>query len=146
MIARLIGIGAAVLGALVGIAPFLDWYLADLPERRIAFAGIDVAGELWTLPVLSIPIVGLGVAIAVARPDPRATLARWAGGALTLLGAFALAWALKSALDVGAVALPAGVPDGPGAPLRAQPVAFICAAAAAAVACAGLAWLREGSA
>ena len=145
MTARLLGACAAALGLVVGIAPFLDWYRADLAGRQVVVAGVDVAGELWTLPALAVTIMGIGVALAAVRPHPRATAARWAGAALVLLGVFALAWTLKSVFDVPTVAQPVDLPDGPRAPLEAQPVAFICAAAAAGVACTGFAWLRAGS-
>ena len=145
MTARAVGWGAAALGVLLGVAPFLDWYRAALPERSVTYSGVEVAGELWTLPALALVTVGLGVALAVLRPDPRWTPARWIGGALATAGIFALVWTLRAVLDIQAEAIPVDVVAPPRAPLTAQPFSFLAAAVGAAIASAGFAWLRDGA-
>lgn len=139
------GIALTALGAFIGLAPFLHWYRIDVPGRDLPVSGVDAAGELWTLPLLGVVLVAVGLAIAVAVPDPPLRGARWLGGIAAAAAAFATAWALKSAVDVPAVGVPVGVANGPAAPLAAQPLAFVTAGAAACAVCVALAWLRSGS-
>ena len=84
---RWYGIGVAILGAIVGMLPFARWYRADLPGRTIVRSGVEVSGALWSLPLLALVIVAIGVAIAVSRPDPVTTVARWLGGICAVAGA-----------------------------------------------------------
>ena len=142
---RGIGIALGMLGALIGVAPFLHWYRIDVAGRDLPVSGIDATGELWSLPLLGAVLVGVGLAIAVAVPDPSYRAGRWLAAVGAVSGAFATAWALKSALTVQAVAVPVGVADGPAAPLAAQPLAFVTAGAAACAVCVALAWVRSGS-
>ncbi len=142
---RWCGISLAVLGAIVGLLPFARWYRADLPGRNVVVSGVEVSGELWSLPLLAGVIIAIGVAIAAGRPDPMTVAARWLGGICAVAGAVCVAWALLSAFRITSVAMPVGVADGPPAPLRVQPVAFIAAAAGAAVSAVSLWWLRIGS-
>lgn len=142
---RWYGIGVAVLGAIIGTLPFARWYRADLPGRSVVRSGVDVSGELWSLPLLASVIVAIGLVIAVRRPDPMTVVARWLGGICTVAGAICLGWALFSVFRITSVAVPVGVADGPPAPLRAQPAAFIAAAAGAVVSAVSLVWVRVGS-
>ena len=142
---RAVGIALCTLGALIGVAPFLHWYRVDIPGRDLPISGIDAAGELWSLPLVGAVLVGVGLAIATAVPDPSYRAGRWLAAVGAVAGVFATAWALKGALTVRAVAVPTGVTDGPVAPLAAQPLAFLTAAAAACVVCVALAWVRSGS-
>lgn len=142
---RTVGIALCTLGALIGVAPFLHWYRVDIPGRDLPISGIDAAGELWSLPILGAVLIGVGLAIAAAVPDPSYRAGRWLAAAAAASGVFATAWALKGALTVRAVAVPVGVADGPVAPLAAQPLAFLTAALAACVVCVALAWVRSGS-
>jgi hypothetical protein len=144
-VTRSYGIGVAVLGAIIGTMPFARWYRADLPGRNVLRSGVEVSGELWSLPLLACAIVTIGVAIAVRRPDPMTVAARWLGGICAVAGAMCVGWALFSVFRSTGVAVPLGVADGPPAPLRAQPAAFIAAAAGAAVSAVSLAWVRTGS-
>lgn len=145
MMTRAIGIVLTALGALIGVAPFLHWYRIDVPGRDLPVSGVDAAGELWSLLPLGAVLVAVGLAIAVAVPDPSRRPARWLGATAAIAGAFATAWALRSTLDVQAVAVPLGVATAPLAPLAPQPLAFITAGAAACVVCVSLAWVRSGS-
>ena len=142
---RWYGIGLALLGAIVGTLPFARWYRADLPGRNVVLSGVDVSGELWSLPLLACVIVAIGVGIAAGTPDPMTVVARWLGGICAVAGAMCVAWALLSAFRITGVAVPVGVADGPPARLRVQPTAFIAAAAGAAVAAVSLWWVRLGS-
>jgi hypothetical protein len=142
---RIVGIAIAALGAFIGAAPFLHWYRIDVPGRDLPVSGIDAAGELWSLVPLGIVIVGAGLALALLVPEPSARQARWLAGIAAVAGAFATIWALKCAIDIPAVGVPAGVENGPDAPLAAKPLAFIAAGAGACVASVSLAWLRSGS-
>jgi hypothetical protein len=144
-VTRSYGIGVAVLGAVIGTMPFAGWYRADLPGRTVVRSGVEVSGELWTLPLFACVIVGIGVAIAVGRPNPVTLVARWLGGICAVAGAMCVGWALFSVFRITGVAVPVGVADGPPAPLRAQPAAFIAAAAGAAVTAVSLVWVRIGS-
>ena len=143
---RWYGIGVAILGAIVGTLPFARWYRADLPGRTVTRSGVEVSGELWSLPLLACVIAAIGVAIAVGRPDPVTVVARWLGGICVVAGAMCVGWALFSVFRITGVAVPVGVGDGPPAPLRAQPAAFIAAGAGAVVSAVSLVWVRIGSA
>jgi len=144
-VTRSYGIGVAVLGAIIGTMPFARWYRADLPGRTLVRSGVEVSGALWSLPLLACVIVAIGVAIAAGRPDPMTVVARWLGGICAVAGAMCVGWALFSVFRITGVAVPVGVADGPPAPLRAQPAAFIAAAAGAAVSAASLVWVHLGS-
>ena len=145
MTPRSFGLAVALLGVLVGTLPFVRWYRADLPARDVVWSGIDVSGELWSLPILACVIVAIGVAAAAGLPDPMTVTARWLGGICAIAGTLCMAWALLSAFRITSIAVPVGVADGPPAPLRVQPTAFIAAAAGAAVAAVSLLWVRTGS-
>lgn len=142
---RWYGIGLAVLGAIAGTLPFVQWYRADLPGRNVVLSGVDVSGALWSLPILASVIVAVEVAITVGTPDPMTAVARWLGGICTVAGAMCVAWALLSAFRITSVAVPVGVAGGPSAPLRVQPTAFVAAAVGATVAALSLWWVRSGS-
>ena len=85
----LLGIVLAASGVGLAIGVLLPWFSAELPERSITAAGIEVSGELWLLPLLGAAVLCAGIAIvAGARPAAR----EWAG--LTAVGAGLLAAAL----------------------------------------------------
>lgn len=142
---RRVGIALAALGAFVATSPFLAWYRIDVPGRDLPVSGVDAAGELWTLVPLGVVIAAAGLALALLVPEPSGRQARWLAGIAAVAGAFATIWALKCAIDIQAVGVPAGVQDAPDAPLAAKPLAFIVAGAGACVASVSLAWLRSGS-
>ncbi len=145
MTTRGCGICVAVLGAAAGALPFMPWYRADLPGREVVVSGIDVKGELWSLPALACVVVAIGVFVAARVPDPATAVARRLAGVCVVAGALCLVWALWGTFRVTSVALPVDVSDGPPAPLRVQPMAFLAAAAGAAIAAVSLGWVRSGS-
>lgn len=144
MTTRWYGIALAALGGALGVLPFTQWYRADLPGREVTARGVAVSGELWTLPALAAVIACVGVVIAVRRPAADSLGARWLGGVGAVCGALGCAWALWSVFRITGVATPVRVSDGPEAPLRAQPAAWIAAAAGATVAAVSLWWVRTG--
>lgn len=145
MTARVVGVGVAVLGALVGILPFLQWYRVDLPGRDISVRGVDVRGELWSLPILACLVVAIGLYVAARSSGPGTLAVRRLGGICAVAGVMCLAWALWSVVRIPSVAVPLDVGDGPTAPLQAHPVALLTAAAGAAVAAISLWWMRSNS-
>lgn len=145
MTARVFGLGVAVLGACAGILPFLGWYRVDLPGRVVVVRGVDVRGELWSLPVLAGIVVAIGVYVAASDSDPREQSSRWLAGICAVAGALCLAWALWSAWRISSVAVPLDLGDGPQTPLRAQPVALLAAAAASGIVAMSLKWVRGTS-
>lgn len=144
MTTRWCGIALIALGVALGLLPFMRWYRADLPGRHVTARGVEVSGELWSVPVLAAVICGIGIALVVGRRQPGTLGARWLGGIATVCGALACAWALWSVFRITGVAIPVGVSDGPVAPLRVQPTAWIAAAAGAAAAAVSLWWVRTG--
>ena len=143
MTSRVFGLGVTVLGTCAGILPFMQWYRVDLPGRDVVFRGVDVRGELWSLPVLACIVVAIGVYVAASVPDPRRSSSRWLGGICAVVGALYLAWALWSTWRISSVAVPLDLGDGPAAPLRAQPLALLAAAAGSGVAAMSLWWVRS---
>jgi hypothetical protein len=142
---RAYGVAFAVLGAIVGVVPFLDWYRLDLPGRDLRVSGVQVAGELWVLPLLGAVAIAIGTAILALGPDPARRVSRWLGGATAITGAFAVLWAAKAVWWHRTTAYPVGVPDAPAVPLSTQPLGYLAVAAAAALAAVALLWLRAGT-
>ena len=145
MTARVVGVGVAALGGVVGVLPFLRWYRVDVTGRDISVRGVDVRGELWSLPILACLVVAIGLYVAVRVPGPGTLAVRRFGGVCAVAGAMCLAWALWSVVRIPSVAVPLDVGDGPTAPLQAHPVALLAAAAGAAVAAISLWWVRDSS-
>lgn len=144
MTVRVYGAGFAALGVLLAVLPFLDWYRLNLPERDLRLSGVEVAGELWVVPLIGAVALATGAAILVAAPASRRRVSRWLG-AVTAIGAtFAALWAAKAAWFHQATAFPVGVPDGPSVPLSIRPFALLTIAAGSALAAAALLWLRSG--
>lgn len=139
------GLGVAVLGFVVAVAPFLHWYRADLPGRDLRYRGVQVAGELLALPLLGAALVIAGAVVAGRPPSRPGSPSRGVGVVIAAAGAAAAVLALVRVLDIPAVAIPVGVPGGPDAPLDAQPIGLLAAAAGAAAAGAGLLWIRGGA-
>ncbi len=133
-----------VLGALVAVAPFANWYRIDVPGRRLPVTGLDAAGELWVLPVVGAGIVACAAIVLQSSLGPSDRAGRLVGVALIVFGVAALAAAAVALLANGASAIATVTDDPPGAPLRAGPLGWITAAAAAAIICLGCVWLQAG--
>src|SRR6185295_4265280 len=88
--ARTLGAVLAALGVSMTIFPFLPWYAADVPGRRITATGIEAAGEAWSVPILGLVVVVAGVAVAV-QAVPSVAGARWVGLTAAAAGALAVA-------------------------------------------------------
>lgn len=142
---RAYGAAFVVLGAIVGVLPFLDWYRLDLPGRDLRVSGVQVAGELWVVPILGGVTIVIGAAIGLLAPAPARRVSRWLGGATTLAAGFAALWAAKAVWWHRATAVPIGVSDGPAAPLATRPIGYLAVAAGAALAAVALLWLRSGT-
>jgi hypothetical protein len=142
--ARVYGVGLVVLGVLVGALPFAHWYRVDLPGRDLEHSGVAVSGELWSLPLLAGVIVTIGAWVAARGLDPAGSSARWLGWACAVAGVVALGWILLSAFRITSQAVP-DVPGGPPAPLHVQSIAYVAAAAGAAITALSLWWLRLGA-
>lgn len=132
-----------VLGVAMAVAPFTSWYRADLPGRDITFQGVDVAGELWSLPVLGTLIVAMGTALLRSGATADSRFGRWAGGVVAVAGVLAFAWTLKGIFDIRALAFPNV--SGPAAPISATAAGYVTAGICAVTVAAGLQWLRAGS-
>lgn len=133
-----------VLGALVAVAPFANWYRIDVPGRRLPVTGLDAAGELWVLPVVGAGIVACAAIVIQSAIGPRERSGRFLGVAVIVLGVAALTVAAVALLAHGARAIATIADDPPGAPLRAGSVGWITAATSATIICLGCVWLRAG--
>ncbi|HLE43978.1 MAG TPA: hypothetical protein VJB36_08180 [Methylomirabilota bacterium] len=102
MIAWMTFSAMALAGLVTSALPFTAWYVADTPTGPVSTAGIDVAGELWTLVAAGALTVGVAVFTMVRRhggaPTPRAALL-----VAAVLCALAVGWALQNVLDIPAV-------------------------------------------
>ena len=140
MSARTLGAVLAALGVSMTIFPFLPWYAADVPGRRITATGIEAAGEAWSVPILGLVVVVAGVAVAV-QAVPSVAGARWVGLTAAAAGALAVAMVARLVVDLPVAFMP-DVRPAPAIPVLREPALFAAAAAAAAAVAVALGYVR----
>jgi len=138
--ARTLGGVLAALGVLMTILPFLPWYAADVPGRRITATGIQAAGEAWSVPILGLVVVVAGVAVAV-QAVPSVAGARWVGLSAAAAGALAVAMIARLVVDLPVSFVP-NVRPAPMIPVLREPALFAAAAAAAGAVAVALGYVR----
>jgi hypothetical protein len=138
--ARTLGAVLAALGVSMTIFPFLPWYAADVPGRRITATGIEAAGEAWSVPILGLVVVVAGVAVAV-QAVPSVAGARWVGLTAAAAGALAVAMVARLVVDLPVAFMP-DVRPAPAIPVLREPALFAAAAAAAAAVAVALGYVR----
>jgi hypothetical protein len=138
--ARTLGAVLAALGVSMTIFPFLPWYAADVPGRRITATGIEAAGEAWSVPILGLVVVVAGVAVAV-QAVPSVAGARWVGLTAAAAGALAVVMVARLVVDLPVAFMP-DVRPAPAIPVLREPALFAAAAAAAAAVAVALGYVR----
>lgn len=132
---------ALLAGVVLVLAPFAPWFSAPTPAGSAGISGWDASATLLTVAVagLTAATVALGLLTGRVPPGPVA------GGGLLALGAVALLWTVRVAVDPP-VTLVARMPDGDRAvPVEAEPLvaAHVAPAAAALLALSGAALLAR---